>query len=83
MSGVRPTVIALIIGTALTMGLKTLLGIGSGDFRFNADIKAIIIFVIITAVALFIKYVLKKKAAPVLLIIISAALGILFYSPIF
>lgn len=83
LSGVRPTVIALIIGTALTMGLKTLLGIGLGDFKFNADIKAIIIFVIITAVALFIKYVLKKKAAPVLLIIISAGLGILFYSPIF
>ena len=80
LSGVRPTVIALIIGTAITMGLKTFLGIGSGSFRFDVDIKAIIILIIITALALFIKHVLKKKATPILLIIISAALGILFYA---
>lgn len=80
LSGVRPTVVALIIGTALTMGLKSFFGIGSGNFKPEADLKAIIIFLIISILALLIKYVLKKKTPPILLIIISAALGILFYA---
>ena len=80
LSGVRPCVVALITGTAVTMGLAAFLGISAKDFSLNIDLRAIIIFAVIAGTALLIKYVIKKKPQPILLIIISAILGILLYS---
>ena len=79
LSGVRPAVAALILATAVTMGIRTFFGLGSvyGDFSFNY--KGLIILGVLIAVGLGSKYLLKKKASPIVMILISAVLGIVFY----
>lgn len=79
LSGVRPAVAALIMATAVTMGLKTLFGIGSATSSFSFNYKGLIILVSLAAVSLLFKFALKRKASPILLILISAGLGMLLY----
>lgn len=80
LSGVRPCVVSLILGTAITLFLSVLLGIGSNDFIFDIDTKGIIIFTIIVSIALIYKKFTSKKPSPILMIVISAGLGMIFYS---
>ena len=80
LSGVRPCVISLILGTAFTLLLSVLLGIGSGNFVFNIDFKGIFILEIIIAISLVYKSKKGKKPSPILMIGISACLGMIFYS---
>lgn len=80
LEGVRPTVVSLISGTAITLFLSVLLGIGSGDFTPNIDIKGIIIFALVVAIATVLKKIKGKKPSPILMILISAGLGMILYS---
>lgn len=80
LSGVRPCVVSLILGTAATLFLSVLVGIGDNNFDLNIDVKGIIIFAIIVVLAFILKKITKKKPSPILLIAISAFLGIYFYS---
>ncbi len=80
LSGVRPCVVSLILGTAFTLLLSVLLGIGNGNFMFNVDIKGIIILAIVVAIAAIFKKIKGKKPSPILMIAISACLGIVIYS---
>lgn len=80
LGGVRPCVVALILATAITMLLSTLLGIATVSSELTPDIKGIVIFVILVAIAFIFKKVRKKKPSPILMILISAGLGMLFYS---
>lgn len=80
LSGVRPCVVSLILGTAFTLLLSVLFGIGSGDFAFNIDFKGIVILEIIIIISTLYKYAKGKKPSPILMIAISAFLGMIFYS---
>jgi chromate transporter len=80
LSGVRPCVVSLILGTAITLFLSVLLGIGGGDFTPNIDLKGIIIFAIVIATATIYKKIKGKKPSPILMIAISACLGMILYS---
>ena len=80
LSGVRPCVVSLILGTAATLFLSVLLGIGSNDFLLNVDLLGILIFAIIVAISLIYKKVKGKKPSPILMIAISAFLGMILYS---
>lgn len=80
LEGVRPCVVALILGTAITLFLSVLLGVGSGSFEFSVDVIGIVIFAIIVAISLIYKRLRGKKPSPILMILISAGLGMLFYS---
>ena len=80
LSGVRPCVVSLILGTAFTLLLSVLLGIGSGDFEFNIDFKGIVILEIIIILSIIYKKFKGKKPSPILMIAISACLGMIFYS---
>lgn len=80
LSGVRPCVVSLILGTAITLFLSVLLGIGGGDFTPNIDLKGIIIFAIVIAIATIYKKTKGKKPSPILMIAISACLGMILYS---
>ena len=80
LSGVRPCVVALILGTATTLFLSVLLGIGANNFEFNVDILGIIIFAIVVATSLIYKKIKGKKPSPILMIAFSAILGMIFYS---
>lgn len=80
LSGVRPCVVSLILGTAATLLLSVLLGIGNGDFELDVDIRGIIILAIIIGIACIYKKFKGKKPSPILMIAISAGLGMIFYS---
>lgn len=78
--GIRPCVIGLILATALTMFMSTLFsftGIGS---TVLPDVRGLIIFAVIAATALISKKIRKKPISPILLILISAGLGMALYS---
>ena len=78
--GVRPCVIALILATALTMALNTLLHVTTFTGSIAPDGKAILIFALLVAIAFAFKKLKKKNPSPILMILISAGLGMIFYS---
>ena len=80
LGGVRPCVVALILATAVTMLLSTLLGVTTVSGGFAPDVRGIIILAILFTVALIFKKVKKKKPSPILMILISAGLGMVLYS---
>ena len=81
LGGVRPCVVGLILGTAINLFISTLLRIDSiVNFSANPDYKALIIFAIIAIASAVYKKIAGKKPSPILLILISACLGILLYS---
>lgn len=80
LGGVRPAVVGLIIGTALTMFLGTICGISTVGDKLALDYKGLIIFWIIVAISETVKKLKKKKPSPILMILISAVLGMILYS---
>lgn len=80
LSGVRPCVVSLILGTAITLFLSVLLGIGADDFELNVDFIGIVIFALVVGISLIYKKKKGKKPSPILMIAISACLGMILYS---
>ena len=79
LGGVKPCVVALILGTAVTMGLNSILGIKAISEGIKFNIRGFIILLIILFVHFLFKYAFKKKTKPILMIILSAVLGVLIY----
>ena len=80
LGGVRPCVVALILGTAITLALGTLLNLTTLTGGASPDVKGIIILAILVAFAIVFKKIKKKKPSPILMILISAGLGMLLYA---
>ncbi len=80
LGGLRPCVVGLILATAITMLMSTTLGFKSIGNKITPDINGLIIFAVIVAVALILKEIRKKPTSPILLILISAGLGMVVYS---
>lgn len=78
LTGIRPCIVAMIIATAISMGLNIFIGVEKSDDAISPDIRSIIIFFILIAVQLMCGKVLKKKLSPILMIVFSAVLGIVF-----
>ena len=79
LSGIRPTIVALILGTALTMLLSIVFGIKSFGSAPAVDIRAIIVFLVVAALPFAYSKIWKKKLSPIILIILSGVLGALIY----
>ena len=79
LGGVRPCVVALILATATIMLLNNLAGFSTIGGGFSFDFRGIVIFAILVGVSIFVKKVMKKKPSPILMIVFSAALGLIFY----
>jgi chromate transporter len=79
LSGVRPAVIGLILGTAATMLLANVFEITSISSSVSVDYRALGILVIIVVLSALLKKIMKKKPSPILMICVSAFLGVLFY----
>ena len=79
LSGIRPCIVAMIIATAISMGLNTLLGFADYTSSIVPDLRSIIIFMILFAVSFLLKKIWKKKLSPILMIVLSAVLGIVFW----
>ena len=76
---IRPCIVAMIIATAISMGLNIFIGAEKSGDAISPDIRSIIIFFILIAVQLMCGKVLKKKLSPILMIVFSAVLGIVFF----
>ena len=79
LSGVRPVVVGLIIGTGILMFLTVVVGYSQVGEPIAFDYKSLIIFAVVAITYIVYKIVKKKSLSPIVLILISAPLGILFY----
>ena len=77
LSGLRPAVVALVLATAFTMILSTAFGLSSLKEAPVFEATDLILFLLIGGLALFFRLWKKKALSPILLIVISGALGIL------
>lgn len=78
--GIRPVVIGLILGTAITIIMQVIFAFENIRVStINIDYKALIIFGIIAGVSIITKKKTKKAISPIVLIVISALLGLLLY----
>lgn len=80
LSGVRPCVVALIVATGVTMLLSTLFTFSKFGDTPAVSLFDCIIFVLVAAISFGYKKLFRKKISPILLILVSAVLGILFYT---
>lgn len=78
-SGIRPCITALIMGTAVSMGVKVLLGLSTVKDKMTLDVRGVVILALILAVHFFCKKKYKKKPDPILMIVLSAGLGMVIY----
>ncbi len=81
LGGVRPCVVGLILATAITMLCKTVLGFSGLGQRLVVDMSGILLLAILITVAGIAKRLTGKKPSPILMILISAGLGMLLYAP--
>lgn len=79
LSGVRPTVVGLVLATGVTMLFTTLFSFSSVNDSVSPDFCAVAIMAVLLAVRLVLPRLKVKKVSPIVLIVISAFLGILFY----
>lgn len=83
LTGVRPVIIGLIIATGIIMCMNVMLSASSlsafKETGISVDVRAIICFLMISAVAGFYKKIKKNGISPIVLILISAVFGIAFY----
>ena len=80
LGGIRPCIVGLILATAITMFMSTVIGFCSIDDALAIDFKGIMIFTVLIAISAVAKSLFKKKPSPILMILISAGLGMLIYS---
>ena len=76
---VKPVVIGLILATAATMALSVLVGVTTVTGGYSFSLPSVIILAIIVSVAMLWKHFRKKPISPILLILLSAALGVVFF----
>lgn len=79
LSGVRPTVVGLILATALTMLLSRLFGVVALTSTPVPDLHAILIFCLLFGTDFITRSLLKKRLSPILIILFSALFGLLAY----
>ena len=70
----------LILATAITMFMSTVIGFRSIGDTLSVDFKSVIIFATLIAITVIAKLAFKKKTSPILMILISTGLGMVMYS---
>lgn len=80
LSGVRPTVVGLILATAATMLLSTLFGIKTFFTAPAPDLRALAILALLLGGDFLYRRFRKKRPTPILIILASAGLGFLVFS---
>ncbi len=80
LSGIRPSVVGLILATASILFLSTFFGFSKSGDGVSFNPIGLAIFAVIVIIATVYKKIRKKKISPILLIVISAVLGGVLYS---
>lgn len=78
-TGIKPVVVGLILATAVTMFLTTVLSLKTIKGGMDFEPLTLVILALVVAVSMLYKKFLKKKISPILLIIFSAILGIILF----
>lgn len=79
LSGVRPCVIAMILATAIGMAISTLLGFTDIHSALAPDLRSILVFAILWLTHFGYKRIKKTAPSPIIMILFSAALGMLLW----
>ncbi len=79
LAGVRPAVVALIVATGVTLLLGNVLGISRVGVVPAPDWRGLLLLGVLVLLAFVVKRVMRKRASPIVMILISAGLGMLFY----
>lgn len=79
LGGVRPCAVGLIFSAAVTLCLGTLLGWQGMGTLPAPDMRGLAILAVIVLAGIVGKKILRKKMSPILLILLSAVLGMLLY----
>lgn len=79
LASIRPAIAGMILATAVTMLLTVVCGVKTFESDIKIDVGAIIIFALLAFTAIAYKRFKEKSISPILLVLISAALGILVY----
>ena len=79
LNGIKPVFIGLIISTALTMFFSIIFGIVTIEDMVIFDWKGFFIFLFLTGVFIGYKLLRKKQISPIIIILVSAVLGMLLY----
>ncbi|MBE6555217.1 MAG: chromate transporter [Ruminococcaceae bacterium] len=80
LGGVRPCVVGLILATAITLFMSTLLGFSGIGSTLSPDPRGLLIFLIIAGLAALFKRLKRKKPSPIVMILASALLGMGLYA---
>ena len=75
LNGVKPVVVGLITSTGLMLVMKCVGYVSLSEFNF--DYHSLVVFLVVAFIFYFTKIFYKKKIGTILLIVISALLGIL------
>ena len=79
LAGIRPAIVALILGTALTMLLSLAFGIKSIHSTTSFDLRVLAVIAVISIIYFAYTKWKKKAPSPILLIVISGVLGVILY----
>ena len=79
LGGVRPCAVGLIFSAAITLCLGTLLGWQGLGTVPAPDVRGLVILAVLVPAGIIGKKLLHKKMSPILLILLSAVLGMLIY----
>lgn len=79
LTGMRPAIVGLIISVTITMFLKQILDLRFVESTLNVDWYGVIILGILAVITVLYTKLRKKALSPILLIVISGVLGIIFY----
>jgi chromate transporter len=77
--GILPCVVGLIVSTALLLIPESVLYIKIGEPIKGFDFSGILLFAILLGIAFVWKKIKKKKISPILMIVISAGLGMILW----
>ena len=79
LSGIKPVVIGLILATATTMFLSVVFSVTNIYGGFSFDLPALAILTLLVLTGILYKKTQKKVISPIVLILVSAVLGVIFY----
>lgn len=79
LDGIRPVIVALVLATAATMLLSIVFGIKNIYVEPVLEPRALVVMAVVAAISVAYSKWKRKTVSPILLIVISGAIGVLLY----